>query len=226
MNKVKISLALISGIIGCLCFGAGDWLMIYADPTAHGALFWLTEGSAAIAPWRNTLAMALAFPGIIFYAYALFALTSFITEARAKKIYCALNVIGLTPWLALHLFYILILALFAQMTAAGSSDALFVAETLFFNFKWIITASEIFMLLPFLYWFYLQLRAKTVFPRLFCLSNVLVIYLILFAVKSLMPVSAFRLGFTNGLMSESMVIFFAISFLSGYYYLKKDYFFH
>lgn len=226
MNKVKLSLALISGILGCLCFGAGDWLMIYADPTYSGELFWLTDGTAQIAPWRNTLAMILAFPGIIFYAYALFALTSFITETHAKKIYCALNVLGLTPWLALHLFYIFILALFAQMIAAGSSDALFIAETLYFNFKWIITASEIFMLLPFLYWFYLQLSTKTVFPRLFSLSNVLVIYLILFAVKSLMPVSAFRLGFTNGLMSESMVIFFTISFLGGYHYLKKDYFFH
>lgn len=66
MSKQKALLLLLSGILGCLCFGCGDWLMIYADHTAHGALFWLTEGTAQIAPWRNTLAMALAFPGIIF----------------------------------------------------------------------------------------------------------------------------------------------------------------
>ena len=74
MSKQKALLLLLSVILGCLCFGCGDWLMIYADHTAHGALFWLTEGTAQIAPWRNMLAMALAFPGIIFYALALFAL--------------------------------------------------------------------------------------------------------------------------------------------------------
>ena len=33
--------------------------------------------------------------------------------------------------------------------------------------------------------------------------------------RMLMPVSAFRLGFTNGLMSESMVIWFGIILFSG-----------
>ena len=37
------------------------------------------------------------------------------------------------------------------------------------------------------------------------------IYGVLYAVKSLLPVSVFRLGFTNGLMSESMLIWFAIT---------------
>ena len=34
-------------------------------------------------------------------------------------------------------------------------------------------------------------------------------------ISLLMPVSAFRLGFTNGLMSESMVIWFGIILFSG-----------
>ena len=37
-----------------------------------------------------------------------------------------------------------------------------------------------------------------------------VIYGALYLVKSLLPDSAFRIGFTNGLMSESMIIWFAI----------------
>jgi hypothetical protein len=39
---------------------------------------------------------------------------------------------------------------------------------------------------------------------------VLVIFAVLKGVSLLLPVSAFRLGFTNGLMSESMILCFAI----------------
>ena len=39
-------------------------------------------------------------------------------------------------------------------------------------------------------------------------TNVLVIYAALKCVSLLLTVSAFRLGFTNGLMSESMILWF------------------
>ncbi|MCC8196773.1 MAG: hypothetical protein LIO49_08285 [Ruminococcus sp.] len=29
----KIAFALLCGFMGCLCFGAGDWLMLYSDTT-------------------------------------------------------------------------------------------------------------------------------------------------------------------------------------------------
>ena len=41
-------------------------------------------------------------------------------------------------------------------------------------------------------------------------TNVLAIYGVLYVVKSLLPVSVFWLGFTNGLMSESMSVWFLI----------------
>ena len=62
---------------------------------------------------------------------------------------------------------------------------------------------------------HLQIRGKTVFPRWMAFTNVLVIFALLKGISLLMPVSAFRLGFTNGLMSESMVIWFGIILFSG-----------
>lgn len=66
------------------------------------------------------------------------------------------------------------------------------------------------MLPPFLYWFYLQVCGKTVFPKWIAFTNVLVIYGILLLVKTAMPDGSFRIGFTNGLMSASMIIWFGI----------------
>ncbi len=203
--------ALLCGILGCLCYGGGDWLMMYGNPAYHGTLSWLTEGIAVIPQGRYNLAMALAFPGIILYGIALFAVEGYIKEEKHRRIYHWLNAFGLTPWIALHLFYVMILTLFAWMNGNGYvTEALPVCEGLFSRLSWLVPVSEALMLPVFLYWFWLQLRGKTVFPKGMAFTNVLIIYALLKGLSLAMPVSAFRLGFTNGLMSESMILWFGI----------------
>lgn len=214
MTKKKSILMLICGILGCICFGCGDWLMIYGDVTHNGSLYWLTNGTAQISKWRNSLAMLLSFPGIIFYGIALFSISDFIRENRQKKIYKTLTSFGLTPWLSLHLFYIMILFLFSWLNGNGYADvAMPACEALFKNLSWIVTLSEVYMLAPFIYWFYLQITKKTVFPRVSAFTNILFIYAVMYIIKMLLPDPPFRLDFTNGLMSESMIIWFVIVFI-------------
>ena len=210
-NKTKNIRALICGVLGCLCYGGGDWLMMYGDPAHTGKLVWLTEGTAQIPQWRYVLAMALAFPGIILYGTALFAVQEYIKDEKNKRVYHYLNAFGLTPWIALHLIYVVILSLFAWLNNNGfSGEALTICEALYGNFAWLIPVSEVLMLPVFLYWFYLQITGRTRFKKAMALTNVLVIFAVLKTIASFMPVSAFRLGFTNGLMSESMIIWFIL----------------
>lgn len=216
MTKNKTMLMLVLGLLGCICFGAGDWLMMYGSVEHSGSLYWLTEGVVQIAPWRNALAMALSFPGIILYGIALFAIADFIKNDKNKKIYRTLTAFGLTPWLCLHLFYIMILYTFAWLSNNGYVQAaMSAAEALYSHLSWIVMLSEVFMLAPFIYWFYLQFAKKTVFPRGAAFTNILIIYALMYVIKMLLPESPFRLGFTNGLMSESMVIWFAVIFIWG-----------
>ena len=58
-KKAKSILALLCGILGCLCYGGGDWLMMYGDPTCAGKLFWLTTGTAQIPQWRYVLGLTI-----------------------------------------------------------------------------------------------------------------------------------------------------------------------
>ena len=207
-NK-KMTLALLGGLLGCLCYGGGDWLMIYGDASYTGALSWLTKGAALIPQWRYSLAMALAFPGIVLYGIALFSVQKFIRDEKPRRVYHYLNAFGLTPWMALHLFYIMILSLFAYLSGNGyAQDAAAICEALFARLSWVVPASEAMMLPVFVYWFYLQITGKTVFPRRFAFTNVLILFALLKGVSLLLPVSAFRIGFTNGLMSESMFLWF------------------
>ncbi len=60
MKKQKMTAALICGMLGCLCYGGGDWLMMYGDTAHDGSVYWLTRGVAQIPAWRNTLAMDCA----------------------------------------------------------------------------------------------------------------------------------------------------------------------
>ena len=206
--------ALLCGMLGCLCYGGGDWLMMFGDPTYHGSLAWLTEGVAAIPQWRYDLAMGLAFPGIILYGIALFSVEGYITEGRERRIYHYLNAFGLTTWIALHLFYVMILTLFAWMHGNGYAEsALAVCEGLYSRLSWLVPACEALMVPVFVWWFCLQITGRTVFPRRMAFTHVLVIFAVLKGISLLMPVSAFRLAFTNGLMSESMLIWFGIMLL-------------
>ena len=188
--------------------------MMYGDPSHTGKLVWLTTGTASIPPWRYVLAMALAFPGIILYGMALFAVQEYIRDEKKKRIYHYLNAFGLTPWIALHLIYVIILSLFAWLNNNGfGQDAVFICEALFSYFSWLVPISEVLMLPVFLYWFYLQITGETTFKKGMAFTNVLVIFLALKMVATAIPESAFRLGFTNGLMSESMLVWFLLIFL-------------
>ena len=210
INK-KMIIALICGILGCFCYGGGDWLMMYGDPSHTGRLIWLTTGTASIPQWRYILAMVLAFPGIILYGIALFAVQDYIRDNKKREIYHYLNAFGLTPWIALHLVYVVILSLFAWLNNNGyAADALVICESLFSVFSWLVPVSEVLMLPVFIYWFYLQITGRTEFTKKMAFTNVLIIFAVLKLIANLMSESAFKLGFTNGLMSESMVIWFAI----------------
>ncbi len=39
IEKRKITIALVCGMLGCLCFGSGDWLMLYGDTAHDGSVY-------------------------------------------------------------------------------------------------------------------------------------------------------------------------------------------
>lgn len=208
--------ALWCGLLGCLLMGTGDWLMLYGDTAYTGRLAWLTVGAAGIAPWRNALAMGLAFPAVVLYGAALFAIAAWLKQPRHQTVYRGLTAFSLTPWLCLHLFYVMILFLFAWLTAnGGGALALPAAEALFDQFLWVVPLSEILMLPPYFCWFWLVARGHSTLPRWMALSNPLLFYLVLKLATLFMPDCAFRLAFTNGLMSESMALWFGSLLLCG-----------
>ena len=209
----KIIAALICGMLGCVFMCSGDWLMMYGDTAYNGKVSWLTEGTAQIPAWRNLLSMLVAFPAIILYGIALFYIEKFIKNEKHAKIYHYLTALGMTPWMLIHLYVVVVLHVFAVMRQGGYEGAFAVSEALHDQFVIVFFIAEAIMVLPFFYWFYLQFSGKTVFPKWMTFTNVIVIYALLKIVAVLLPDTPFRIGFNNGLMSESMFIWFGIMFV-------------
>jgi hypothetical protein len=88
-------------------------------------------------------------------------------------------------------------------------------EALYSHLSWVTVLCEAFMLPVFVYWFYVVVRGKTILPKWVAFTNVLIIFWVLEVIKPFMPESSFKMGFTNGLMSESMVLFFAVILFAG-----------
>lgn len=209
MKEKTIKVFLLCGMLGCVLMGTGDWLMLYDDPTATGAAYWLTEGAAQIPAWRNALSMALAFPAVVFYGIGLFGIGSFLQGEKQRKIWSTMTAFGLTPWLCVHLFVVGTLYLFAWLRGSTWAPAAMpAAEAFRSQFSWIVFLSYPFMLPPYFYWAWQLFKGESVFPKWMALSNPIIFYLVLKALSLLMPVSAFRLAFTNGLMSEAMFLWF------------------
>ena len=223
MNSKKIKMALLCGMLGCVLMCTGDWLMLYGDPTATGAAFWLTEGAKQVPAWRNALSMAVAFPAVVFYGIGLFGIGSLLQGEKRRKTWFILNAFGLAPWLCVHLFVAGTLYLFAWLnSSAWSAAAMPAAEAFRSQFGWVVFLSYPFMLPPYFYWGYRLFKGKSVFPKWMALSNPILFYLVLKSITLLMPVGAFRLGFTNGLMSEAMFLWFLSMLLWCIALKRKD----
>ena len=126
-----------------------------------------------------------------------------------EKTWFTMTVFGLTPWLCVHLFVAGALYLFAWLRgSAWAAAAMPAAEAFRNHFSWIVFLSYPFMLPPYFYWAWQIFKGRSVLPKGMVLSNPVTFYLVLKAISLLMPVGAFRLAFTNGLMSEAMFLWF------------------
>lgn len=216
IESKQLKIILICGVVGSVLMAASDWLMIYGDPTYAGNLAWLTVGVTKISSQRNAFALAFAFPAVVLYALALVKMGCFFKDAKESKIYQLLTTIGMTPWLALHLFYVMILFTFSYLANNGYQEIMYVlCENMFNQFSFVIMIGEVLMVLPFVYFMLQTLKGKTVFDKTFGYINPLTLFVGLKLITMLMPNNAFRLAFTNGLMSETMLIWFILVYLKA-----------
>jgi len=210
---------IIVGMLGSILYATSDWIMMYGDPTSLSAKSsWFTKGTAQISDWRYILAMILSYPGTILYAIGLFSFERYIPQEKHKKMFHCLNIINLTTWMTLHLIFIIIIYAFHFMMTNGYSDvAIPISEALYTHFSWILPMSFLYMFPFFIYFFILIVTGRTTFKRKMGFAYMFPIAIISFIIAGILPDSAFKKGFINAAVNQSIFISFFIFYLHSYF---------
>lgn len=205
---------LILGMLGALMLAAGDWLMIFGDPAHKGNMFWLSEGVKHIPAWRNTLALALGIPGVIFSAIALLSLEMLVKPGVRRMYWRYLTSYSLLPWLTVHTVLGLQLFTFGWMSRNGHEAAtLPLAEAMNAHFFWMALICYLLITVPFILWLVMGLRGKLRVPKPLALVSPVITVPVLVLLRPLIPNGPFRPGYMNGEISTSFFLFFFGIFL-------------
>lgn len=104
-----------------------------------------------------------------------------------------------------------------------SEIAYMICEAMYNQYSWMIIVSDVIMILPYIYLLVKNLSGQTVFSKIMALNNPVIIFVGLKLITNLMPTSAFKLTFTNGLMSEAMFVWFIVYILFLIKHKKESY---
>ncbi len=116
---------IIFGIIGCLCFGIGDWLLGYVDPAPieGNAFYFIRTGhGAGYNTGKAAVSLALAVAGICFLHPGFSHISDIAKEEKTKcSIGYAMEICSV-GWLALHILVSINVAVFAQAEKMGGRE--------------------------------------------------------------------------------------------------------
>ncbi len=210
-NKKLRKSVLALGIAGSILMGAGDFLMMWGNPTLLPGVseYWATVGVAAIPAWRNLLSVLVALPALFCYAPALLELASCYGDGRFARRYRRFTLAGLLVWLANHLYVAMALSNFAWLYGGGHEEIAYQsAAALADQFAPLFGINVLLILFPFIYFAYSVARGQTCFPRLAALHNPLLYYILVSIIASLIPKSAFQIAFENASINTALLLWF------------------
>lgn len=92
------------GIIGCICFGIGDWLLGYVDPGVIGEEFHVIRvgHGADYSLMKVTITMLLGVLGMVFLIPGFRAQADILKDEKRKPVFRFLMTLCAVAWLAIH----------------------------------------------------------------------------------------------------------------------------
>lgn len=208
LNKRHI----IFGMIGCLCFGIGDWLLGYVDPALveSGVFYFIRAGHGAdydIA--KASVALILMVIGVCFLYPGLLHISEIVNDEKAKhplKYACGLCSFG---WLTLHINVTLNVIAFSEADRIGGRELAAALSEQLGNACLPVTCGAFLLIAPALFLLAADIwRGKTFLRKsaLFFIPAVPAAVIIL--VSMLIPPSPFSYGLYTFCMNGGMLVWF------------------
>lgn len=200
------------GIIGCICFGIGDWLLGYVDPAQVGTelFYFIRAGHGADYPAaKAVVTMALAMVGMLFYLPALLHISDVAADQKTASHLRYTFGLCAVGWFAIHFIVSVNVSVFSWMAKnAGEELANGISHHLGNSMLICLYAAYLFAAIPCVWIIVDILRNKTELKRSAALFTPLVWTAVIGAAASILPASPFSYGLYTCCMNAGMLVWF------------------
>lgn len=211
-TKRKMNLVLLCGIIGSLCFGVGDWLLGYVDPTPIGEtiFYFISAGHGAdYAPWKIVVTLVMAMVGMCFLIPGMTCIADVARKSGARRLLRYLFALCAVGWIVIHFGVAVNVLVFSLAERAGGrelavtlSHGLNSTCLLFLYCAYVFVAAALVTLIV------LILCGKTRLKRTAALFTPAIPMGIIAVVSGVLPASPFAYGLSTFCMNGGLIVWF------------------
>lgn len=202
----------IQGIIGCLLFGVGDWLLGFVDPAkVEGDVFYFISAGhgADYADWKIVVTLVCAVIGVLFLSQGCVHIADYMTgekeKAGARRVFTHLTY----PWLMIHFTVTIMVFTYSYLCKnVGSEQAAMMSKYMDELFDPFVLLSYGIVLVVFADMIIVIARGKTILKRREAFFSPVTWICVIGLVSMLLPESAFSKGLYAFCMNGGMIIWF------------------
>lgn len=211
-TKRKTELALLCGILGSLCFGVGDWLLGYVDPTPIGEniFYFISAGhGAGYDAWKIVVTLIMAMVGMCFLIPGMTGSAEVARKSGTRKLLRYLFALCAVGWIVIHFGVAVNVLVFSIAERAGGRELAISlsydmnsACLLFLYCAYVFVAAALITLIV------LILCGKTRLKWTAALFTPAVPMGIISVVSGLLPASPFAYGLSTFCMNGGLIVWF------------------
>ncbi len=200
------------GIIGCLLFGIGDWLLGFVDPAKveSNVFYFISAGhGTGYADWKIVVTLVSAVIGVLFFSQGCVHISDYMKEekdrAGARRVFTFITY----PWLTIHFTVTIMVFTYSYMCknvgetqAALMSqymDKLFDPFVLLSYLIWVIASADLIIVIA---------RGRTVLKKREAFFTPFTWIALIGFISMILPESAFSKGLYTFCMNGGMIIWF------------------
>lgn len=211
-KKRKTELALLCGILGSLCFGVGDWLLGYVDPTPIGEniFYFISAGhGAGYDAWKIVATLVMAMVGMCFLIPGMTGSAEVARKSGTRKLLRYLFALCAVGWIMIHFGVAVNVLVFSIAERAGGRELAISLSydmnsvcLLFLYCAYVFVAAALITLIV------LILCGKTRLKWTATLFTPAVPMGIISVVSGLLPASPFAYGLSTFCMNGGLIVWF------------------
>lgn len=200
----------IQGIVGCVLFGIGDWLLGFVNPDkVEGDTFYFISAGhgAGYVDWKILVTMVCAVIGVLFMNQGCGHIADYMIDekdkARAARVFAFLTY----TWLALHFIVTVNVFAYSYMCKNfGAKEAALMSKSIDKVFSPALYIAYLFIAIALVDFIIVIARGRTTLKKREAFFTPLTWILIIGLISMIIPVSAFSKGLYTFCMNGGMIV--------------------